>query len=238
MRRNYDEVDPAQYDARHDKVPRESYLHNHWYPLTAATISKYCEAKLVLDLGCGTGTYTRIIAKHGHVVGLDISKVMLSYAKSKHPDLSLALADAHHIPLRVESIDTAVCIGLFEYVERAMVFKEINRVLKPDGVCIIQCPNKYSAVRIPAKVICKLTRREYFAKEPSYGEMLKLFKQYGFKVIEWGMDDGLIWLPSFLDRLCGRRIYSTLERFFKVFGRNPFSNVMLFVANLSSEKGG
>lgn len=235
-RKDYDEIDPEQYERRHERIPREGYLWDHWYPLIAATISRYCETKLVLDLGCGTGTYTRIITEHGHVLGLDISKVMLGYAKSKHPKLSLALADAHHIPLRVESIDTVVCIGLFEYVERAMVLKEINRVLKPDGVCIIQCPNKYSAIRMPFKIICKVLGREYPCNEPSYGEMLSLFKQNGFKVIESRMDDGLTWLPDFLDRVMGKRIYSFIERFFRNFGRNSFSNAMLFVVKANKSK--
>ncbi len=225
----YDKIDPEQYETRHDRIPREGYLKEHWRPLIASVISEYCKDRIILDLGCGTGTYTRIIAEHGHVLGIDISKVMLSYAKSKHPSLDLALADARHIPLRAESIDTVVCIGLFEYIERATVLEEINRVLNRDGICIIQCPNRYSAIRMPAKIICKVLGKEYPCKEPSYGEMLRLFNENGLKMIESRMDDGLIWLPNFLDRLLGKRVYFSIERLFKNFGRNPFSNVMLFI---------
>ena len=228
--KNYDKIDPAQYEARHERSPREGYLREHWRPLISATISQYCKDKRVLDLGCGGGTYTAIIDKYSaRVLGFDISRVMLSYAKNKHPSLDLALADAYHIPLKTESMDTIVCIGLFEYIERTTVLEEINRVLNRDGICIIQCPNKYSAVRIPAKIICKVLGKEYPCKEPSYGEMLRLFKQNEFKVIDSRMDDGLIWLPNFIDRLVGGRIYLLNEKVFRLFGRNLFSNVMLFV---------
>lgn len=229
--RIYDDINPEQYDTRYERIPREGYMHSHWYPLIASAISKYCKDKMVLDVGCGTGAYTRLIAEStDHVLGLDISRVMLNYAKSKHPDSDLALADAHHIPLATESTDIVVCIGLFEYIERATVLEEINRVLKPDSIAIIMCPSKYSTARMTAKIICKVLGREYFCREPSYGEMLRLFKQSGLRVIEFGMDDGLIWLPDFMDRVCGRKIYSLIEKFFRISRRNPFSNLMLFIA--------
>ena len=228
--KNYDKIDPEQYEARHEKSRREGYLRDHWRPLIAAMISQYCKDKTVVDLGCGAGAYTTIIAKYSNrVLGLDISMVMLSYAKNKHANLNLALADAHHIPLKTESMEIVVCIGLFEYIERTTVLEEINRVLNRDSICIIQCPNKFSAVRVPTKLILRVLGRQYLAKEPSYGEMLRLFKQNGLKVIESRMDDGLIWLPDFIDRLTGRRIYLLIEKIFSLFGRNPFSNVMLFV---------
>ncbi len=230
MEREYDKIDPGQYETRYERIPREGYLHNHWYPLIEMAISKYCKRKMVLDLGCGTGVYTQIVAENtDRVLGLDISEVMLSYAKSRHLNLRLVLADAHHIPSEDKSIDTVVCIGLFEYIQRATVLKEINRVLRSDGICIISVPNRYSAARMPGKIICKILGKRYPCKEPSYREMLRLFEVSGFKVIESRMDDGLIWLPDFLDRLIGKRVYFSVERFFKIFGRNPFSNVMLFV---------
>lgn len=229
-RHSHDNIDPEQYETRHERTPRDSYLGAYWRPLIASAISKYCKDKMVLDLGCGTGAYTRLIAENtDHVLGLDISKVMLNYTKSKHPDSELALADVHHIPLATESIDIVVCIGLFEYIERATVLEEINRVLKPDSIAIIMCPSKYSAARMTAKIICKILGREYPCIEPSYSEMLRLFKQSGLRVIESRMDDGLIWLPDLMDRLCGRKIYSLIEKSFRISCRNPFSNVMLFI---------
>lgn len=226
----YNQIDPEQYETRHERISREGYLRNHWGPLIAIKISKYCKNKMVLDLGCGGGTYTELISKYtNRVLGIDISQVMLNYAKNKHPILNLILADAHHIPLKTCSIDTVVCIGIFEYVKQAPVLKEIDRVLKQGGICIMQIPNKYSAARILSKLFCKIFGKEYFAKEPSYGEMLRLLRQNGFKVVKFKMDDGLVYLPDLLDELVGKQIYLLIEKFFRPLGRNPFSNEMLFV---------
>ena len=234
IQKDYDKIEPEQYETRHERSPRAGYLREHWRPLIKAMVNKYCKDKMVLDLGCGGGGYTTLITEHtDRVLGLDVSRVMLNYAKKMNGNLNLAIADAYYIPLKAESMDTVVCIGLFEYIERATVLDEISRVLKNDGVCIIQCPNKYSAVRIPGKVICKIRDIEYFSGEPSYNEMLRLFRQTGYKVMESRMDDGLIWLPNFIDRLFGKRIYLLIENFFKTFGKNPFSNVMLFVVRKS-----
>ena len=229
--RNYNEVDPEQYDTRHERKPSERYDHDHWRPLIESAISRYCENKLVLDLGCGTGAYTKSIAQHANLaLGLDISKRMLTYAKeTKYGSFSLALADVHHIPLKAKSIDAVVSIGLFECVERVTALEEINRVLKPQGICIIGCANKYSAWGMVLKIACKVFGREWAWKEPSYREMLMLLKQKGFEVMEFKMDDGLIWLPDFLDRLVGRRIYLSIEKLFRIVGKNPFSSGLLFV---------
>ena len=121
-------------------------------------------------------------------------------------------------------------IGLFEYIDREIVIKEMNRVLNLGGFCVISVPNKYSAGRSVGKLICKVFGRESCPNEPSKKEMLKLFENDGFELIEYRMDDGLIWLPDFLDKLFGKRVYHVIERFFQIFGRNPFSNVMLFIA--------
>ena len=59
--------------------------------------------------------------------------------------------------------------------------------------------------------------------------MFKLFVENKFNLLEYVMDDGLIWLPNFIDRLCGKKIYLFVEKISKILGYNFFSNVMLFV---------
>jgi len=230
---NYDRIDPEQYKRMYDLIPREIYMKKHWRPLIEKRIEKYCKDKNVLDLGCGYGRYTTIIKKYAsNVIGLDISRRWLNYLKNEKGISNIIRADAHNIPLKNETFDVIVSIGLFEYINRKIVIKEMNRILKPTGLCIISVPNKYSAGRIVGKLICKVFRGEYSPNEPSRKEMLKLFEDNGFELIEYRMDDGLIWLPDSdsLGQLFGKRIYHLIESFFKIFGRNPFSNVMLFIA--------
>jgi len=228
--KDYDEVDPEQYERMYDEIPRENYMKEHWRPLIEESIEKYCKGKEVLDLGCGYGRYTTIISKYTeNVLGLDISKRWLNHLKTKKNISNIIRADAHSIPLKNKSFDVIVTIGLFEYINRNIVIKEMNSILKSDGFCIILVPNKYSAIRIVGRLIGRVFRREYAANEPSKKEMLKLFENNGLELIAYRMDDGLIWLPNFLDRLVGKRIYHLIGNFFKIFRENPFSNVMLFI---------
>jgi ubiquinone/menaquinone biosynthesis C-methylase UbiE len=228
--KDYDEADPEQYERMYGMIPREIYMKEHWGPLIEESIEKYYKDVNVLDLGCGTGIYTMTIKKYAdNFLGLDISKRWLNYLKNKRNISNIIRADAHNIPLDNESFDAIVTIGLFEYINRNIVIKEMNRILKPDGFALFSFPNKYSAGGMVSKLICKVFRREYGPNEPSKREMFKLFENNGFQLIEYKMDDGLIWLPNFLDRLFGKRIYYLVENFFKIFGENPFSNVMLFV---------
>ena len=228
--KDYDDIDPEQYERMYEVVVREKYMREHWRPLIEKCIRKYCRYKDVLDLGCGYGRYTTIIKEYtDNCLGLDISKRWLNYLKNKKNISNVIRADAHSIPLKNKSFDVVVTVGLFEYVNREIVMKEIGRILKSKGFCIISVPNKYGAFRMVGKLISKVFKMGYYPNEPSKMEMLELFEDNDFRLIEYKMDDGLIWLLDFLDRLCGKRIYKCIEKFFELFRKNPFSNNMLFV---------
>jgi len=230
MKPVYNSVDPEKYDRRRESNPAEKYEHNHWRPIISRAINQYCQNKFTLDLGCGTGACLPIIVKQTpDFLGLDNSPVMLKYAQRKYGNLNMMLGDAHHLPIRSDVLDCVVAIGLFEYIERIPVLKEINRVLKSGGIVILQMPNRHSPARTLSRIVFKIKRERYFPKEPSYHEMLELFRKEGFQLIESRMDDGLLWLPLFLSKLIGNIFYPAMERLFKIFRRNPFSYAMMFV---------
>ncbi|MEW6993787.1 malonyl-ACP O-methyltransferase BioC [Colwelliaceae bacterium MEBiC 14330] len=93
----------------------------------------------VLDLGSGTGFFTDLLASsYEHVIGLDISKNMLKFAKeNRNKSIIWLEADAHEIPLKDNSIDfiySNLVMQWFDPLEQAM--SEILRVLKPGGLLI------------------------------------------------------------------------------------------------------
>jgi ubiquinone/menaquinone biosynthesis C-methylase UbiE len=182
---NYDKVDPEQYEKMYDLIPREIYMKEHRRSLIKKAIEKYCKDKNILDLDCGTGIYTTIIKKYAdNVLGLDISKRWLNYLKNKKSISNIMKADAHNIPLKKELFDVILTISLFEYIHREIVIKEMNRILKSGGFCIVLVPNKYSAHRQADRIFCNVFKRKYYPNEPSKKEMLKLFENIEFKLIE------------------------------------------------------
>ena len=75
MNRDYDDIDPVEYDKSYTVVPREMYLKEYWLPLLEDAIGRYCKDKYVLDLGCGYGIYARMISKYtDNITGIDILK--------------------------------------------------------------------------------------------------------------------------------------------------------------------
>ncbi len=92
--------------------------------------------ELILDAGCGTGRNLIPIAEAGAIpLGLDFSLGMLRQARRKQSDLLLAQADFHHpLPLASSSFNAALCALVGEHISNIeMFFKEIRRVLKPNG---------------------------------------------------------------------------------------------------------
>ena len=89
-----------------------------------------------LDLGCGTGDLSRLLAgAGGRVVGIDISHKMLLEAKVKlRGDTQLALGSGFALPMRDRTFAAAgsafVLRNLFD-LETA--FRELARVLAPSG---------------------------------------------------------------------------------------------------------
>lgn len=100
------------------------------------------EAAVVLDLACGSGIYTRPLARQargGTVLGLDLSLPMLRYASKRihEEQLSNVLlihGTALQLPFPSARFDLVNCCGalhLFPDVPRAL--SEVHRVLKPGG---------------------------------------------------------------------------------------------------------
>src|SRR5262249_41837151 len=152
--------DPEIYLARFKRIPRERYLREHWYPLTAAAIHEYCRGARVVDLGSGFGDYTREIDARCLRIGIDLSGKWLAYAKDSY-GIRVVRGDAQKIPLGDRVCDAALSVGLLEYAPPDAVIRELARVLQPGSFCVLACINKYSAYRLTLRLLLALRGRRY-----------------------------------------------------------------------------
>jgi ubiquinone/menaquinone biosynthesis C-methylase UbiE len=99
----------------------------------------------VLDIGCGSGYFSRritpVVAPDGAVVGIDPSQPMLDYATSHAPArCTFRAAGAEELPFGDASFDLIVSSLAFHHIpteHRADAVREMFRVLRPGGRLLV-----------------------------------------------------------------------------------------------------
>jgi ubiquinone/menaquinone biosynthesis C-methylase UbiE len=102
------------------------------------------EGQMVLDFGCGSGTYTipagKLVGKNGKVYALDVRSKALNRVeeRAKQEGLSnIIRTDAtgeENIPLKDNTIDVVLLIDVLKDINnRKSLFNEVYRVLRPSG---------------------------------------------------------------------------------------------------------
>ncbi|MEK4510713.1 class I SAM-dependent methyltransferase [Paenibacillus sp. FSL K6-2524] len=96
---------------------------------------------LVLDLGCGTGLSTIIWKEHAdQVVGIEPNEDMRNKALEKlqllggTPSITFVAGYSDQTPAKSASADIVTCSQSFHWMEPESTLKEINRILKKNGV--------------------------------------------------------------------------------------------------------
>lgn len=100
------------------------------------------KGKKVLDYGCGSGIYTKILINKGaKVKGFDISEEMLKIARKNNPDTELKQGSGYNIPFK-EKFDIIVAPLVVHYMKDwNKMFKEMGRVLNKKGIIIFSTGN-------------------------------------------------------------------------------------------------
>lgn len=118
------------------------YEHYHRYVMA----SQMARGKIVLDLACGEGYGSAILAESAAtVLGMDISTEAIGHARKRYcrDNLSFHAASATAIPLADDTIDLIVSFETLEHLtEQEAMLTEFRRVLKADGVLIISSPDR------------------------------------------------------------------------------------------------
>ena len=137
------------YDTFMDNIPYEE-----WGKYLTALLEEYNVTEgLVLDLGCGTGTMTELLAAKGYdMIGVDYSEDMLEIAMEKREasghDILYLLQDMREFELYgtvgavISICDSVNYITEEEDLEE--VFRLVNNYLDPKGVFIFDFKTLYN----------------------------------------------------------------------------------------------
>ncbi|MCI7263286.1 MAG: class I SAM-dependent DNA methyltransferase [Otoolea sp.] len=138
----------AVYDMFMDNIPYEE-----WSRYLISLLKEYgAEDGLVLDLGCGTGSITELLAAAGYdMIGVDLSEEMLQIAMEKKyesgHDILYLRQDMREFELygTVRAV-VSICDSMNYILEQddlVKVFSLVNNYLDPGGIFIFDLNTEY-----------------------------------------------------------------------------------------------
>lgn len=126
----------------------------------------------ILDIGCGTGRVTRQLSKKcDKVVGVDIAEGMVTFAnQSPSSNVHYIAADAEHLPFKDASFDQVFSTMALQWCDDLPgAFREIERVLMPDGsaVLAIMSASSFTELNQSWQAISPYRRVNHFTAQES-----------------------------------------------------------------------
>ena len=107
--------------------------------------------KLVLDLGCGTGSSIGNLGEQHTVIGIDLDYRSLLEAKAKFPTVGFTEGRAEKLPFADATFQHVNCSVALPYCEIRRSLAEVFRVLRPGGTF-------YASVHRPLFTLGELRR--------------------------------------------------------------------------------
>ncbi len=165
---------------------RGEEMERHHLSITEQTVRRMDlrSGERVLDLGCGAGWATRLLARlvgegpqgHGQVVGLDISDEMVRRARAASRDFENVMfvhGSAQQIPWEENFFDKVLSVESFYYYpDQDRVLHELFRVMAPRGRLFILI-NLYKDNPYSLRWIEELKVKVHARSEAEYVELLK-----------------------------------------------------------------
>ncbi|WP_269623459.1 class I SAM-dependent methyltransferase [Prochlorococcus marinus] len=252
------------FDSTSDEYTNDYYLSQQDHPKWARQkeivflITKYLQSQntKILDIGCGPGLLEEDLSNLSYKgIGMDISQQMIKIsqnrAKAKGFDESweFMLGDCEDTKLQTQSFDCVIASGVIEYMpEDNKLLKEINRVLKVDGLFILNVTNAFGISTVLNRLshyvkgipgVMKLAnfvkvsllgsktkakRLTFIPRKHIPGNFLRTASRHGFDLVD-DIYQGFTLLPAPFDqlllKLIGKKSVS-LEKLndtrFRVFG--------------------
>ncbi len=136
----------------------------------------HCKGLRILDLACGTGYGSRLLAQLGaaSVTGVDISAEALECARTHfaHPAVEFVQCDAANIRTLGKQFDAAVSFETIEHLANPeMLLREVHGLLRPGAFFVCSTPNRDFERK-------SSTPNPYHLCEWSYAEFDSAFARY------------------------------------------------------------
>jgi len=195
--------------------------------------SQFVKGKKVLDVSCGNGYGSHYLAESGRaneVIGVDISKKAISYAKRNynHKKVRYIEMDAQKLDLDPNHFDVVISFETIEHLPNYEKFLQgVKKCLKKDGLFIVSTPNKKTYP----------SGNPFHIKEFNFQEFNDLLRDR-FKEVKFVYQDNWITSGIFSEKMVGYNSLSKdvdIVKIFKLIGRN-YQDSLFFITLCSDGK--
>jgi ubiquinone/menaquinone biosynthesis C-methylase UbiE len=123
----------------------------------------------VLEIGFGEGYGTNLLADHlNRITALDVNKKAVDYANGKYGDDNCKFQhyNGNRLPYSDQHFDAVISFQVIEHIGDDHQFvKEIQRVLKKNGIAVITTPNRKTRLKPGEEPWNEFHVREYSANQ-------------------------------------------------------------------------
>ena len=118
---------------------------NYWFRRHVAAYEWVdTRAASVLEVGCGEGYGTALLARHARsVLGVDYDAMTVAHATRTYPQARFLRANLAALPVRTGGVDVLATLQVIEHVwDHREYLGECRRVLRPGGTLVLTTPNR------------------------------------------------------------------------------------------------
>ncbi len=174
----------------YDLLAKEYAQHRRVHPgvlKALLTISGVSQASKVLELGCGTGNYSRALYNASSCMswGIDPSEKMLAAAEEHAEDIIYQKARAERLDFPAGFFDLVFSVDVIHHVgNRAAAYQQAYHVLRKGGrVCTVTDSEEIIRRRDPHATYFPETIPVELKRYPPTGELVTLMQAAGFQEI-------------------------------------------------------
>lgn len=131
-------------DAQLEYWNTDGAIKTYGHPIELSWLDRLDSTAHILDVGCGYGRLSNILAAagFGNVTGIDFAPALIERARTEHPDLRFVVQDEPPaLPFADAAVDAVTLFAVLTCIpgddaQRACV-AEIRRVLRPGGLLYV-----------------------------------------------------------------------------------------------------
>ncbi|MEM2703352.1 MAG: class I SAM-dependent methyltransferase [Candidatus Bathyarchaeia archaeon] len=231
LKRLYESSKETEYFVRMGTVSKWRHPKLHEYSKKLLKLFNAKKGALVLDAGVGTGIHAIEIAKLCDVVGLDVSREMLTMTKLSIKRLNiksihLVLGDIQNMPFKNEAFDKVFALEHYFHVpDYYKAVSELIRSTKFGGMLLIEVFNMFhisTCLEKLSHILSEFLRKEsppYHIRTPK--TILKPFQSFHFKV--YGFH---VLMPTWLPKVGYKFNFARKEPFFSKLGERSLFKML------------